>query len=135
MGKLSRHNKNWTLEEDDYLRENVGKKRLEVIGKHLKRSGRAVQDRLVHLGISHTTFATGMFTAAAIANALNTDSHVPLRWINKYGLKAGDVVTANSRVLKQDLKSPEELYAKYSISSSEIVSFECKSYPEYSILA
>ena len=49
VGKLSRHNKNWTLEEDDYLRENVGKKRLEVIGKHLKRSGRAVQDRLVHL--------------------------------------------------------------------------------------
>ena len=88
MGELTRRNKNWTPEEDDYLRENVGKKRLELIGKHLKRSGRAVQDRLVHLGMSHTTFATGMFTAAAIANALNTDSHVPLRWINKYGLKA-----------------------------------------------
>ena len=88
MGELTRRNKNWTPEEDDYLRENVGKKRLEVIGRHLKRSGKAVQSRLVYLGISHTTFATGMFTANAIAKALNIDNHAILRWIDKNGLKA-----------------------------------------------
>lgn len=78
----------WTEEEDELLRERVGKVSFPTIAKNLNRTLKAVVGRAENLGISHTKFESGKLTANELANALQVDSHAVYRWVKRDGLKA-----------------------------------------------
>lgn len=78
----------WTEEEDEFLKERVGKVSFSALAKNLNRTVIAVESRTEKLGISSTKFESGRLTANELANALGVDSHAVYRWIKKDDLKA-----------------------------------------------
>lgn len=88
MGKLKRHHKPWTPEEDDYLLKYVGHKTYDQMAKHLNRTPVAIEGRINTLGIKNKHIETNTFTASEIGRVLGKSHETIRRWINSYGLKA-----------------------------------------------
>jgi hypothetical protein len=79
--------KRWTIEEDNFLFENIGQKTIKYIAKKLNKSESAVYTRADKKGYSNTKELTGMYTANQIAKAFDIDSHVIYKLCNSGRLK------------------------------------------------
>lgn len=112
--------KNWSVEEDDFLKENVGKKSFQVMSKHLNRTVVAIESRARRLGIDNTKFESGKLTANEMARALNVDNHTVYRWIQTGGLKS--VKKATRQSAKFNLISIDDFW-KWAKNNKEKLNF------------
>lgn len=78
--------RNWTQEEIDFLKENIGVLKLSTIAKRLGRSYEAVSIKLKRLGMANTKNLTGMMTMGELARHLHVDRNIVKRWVDLYGL-------------------------------------------------
>lgn len=110
----------WTKEEDDFLRENVGKLRLQTLAEKLGRTVEAVDCRLCRLGIAHTKAMTGRLTANELANLVGMEQKAVLRWIRNHGLPAKRKAPKLSQIYH--LISPEDFW-KWAERNKERIDF------------
>lgn len=78
----------WTKEEIEYVRENLGRIKIDTIAKNLGRTKEAVISQIEKRKLGGALENTGMWTASDLARAFKIDNHVPVRWIKKEGLPA-----------------------------------------------
>ncbi|MGM0876484.1 MAG: DNA-binding protein [Bacillota bacterium] len=89
--------RNWTEEEIDFLKDNVGKMKIETISKKLNRSEPSIQNKLKRLGISNTKAQTGYLTTYELANLVQKDATSIRGWITRHGLKSTKKITHSLR--------------------------------------
>lgn len=89
--------RNWTQEEIDFLKENIGVLKLSTIAKKLDRSYEAVSIKLKRLGMANTKNLTGMMTMGELARHLNVDRNIVKRWVDHHGLPCTVKVTRLSK--------------------------------------
>lgn len=87
--------KQWTTEEIDYLKENVGFRKLTIIAKTMDRSDGSIRVKMNRLGISNTKLQLGFLTVGELAKILKVDRNTIKRWIEKYDLPHKKKVTRN----------------------------------------
>ena len=105
----------WTPEEIALL-EVHGDKRADQIAKILRRHGYhrtagAVGQRLKHMGVDR--FDPDVWSAQDLARCMGVDSHVPLRWIERCGLKARKVGPGRTGVWEIRRKDLREFLIRF----------------------
>ena len=80
--------KKWSESEINYLDKYWGRKELAYLSIRLKRTKKAVVLKSKRMKLGASTKADEYLTARQVAKILNVDSHVVLRWVEKYNLKA-----------------------------------------------
>jgi hypothetical protein len=106
---VTRTDMQWTPDEEALLEEHNAKK-AERIASIFRRHGYhrtpgAIGDRLRTLGISRLD--PDVFTATELSRCMGVDTHVPLRWIERHGLKAkriGEGRTVAWEIRRKDLR-------------------------------
>lgn len=83
-----RDNCTWTEEEDELLLEMAGQAGYDYIGSKLKRSPRAVQNRLIEIDTADKLMLTGMLTAAELGRLVQRDKSYITKLIKEDGLPA-----------------------------------------------
>jgi hypothetical protein len=83
-----RDNCTWTKEEDEIILEMAGQAGFNFIGSKLKRSPRAVENRLRELDTTDMLLHTGMMTAAELARLVKRNKSYIIKLINEDGLPA-----------------------------------------------
>jgi hypothetical protein len=83
-----RDNHHWTKEEDEILMEMAGQSTYDSIGSKLKRSPRAVENRMRELDTTDALILTGMMTAAELGRLVQRDKSYIIKLINEDGLPA-----------------------------------------------
>ena len=86
--KLMGSGRIWTKHEIEYLKENWGLIPLKDISKKLNRTKIAVHLKTKREKLGPVTQANEFITPNHIAKLLKADSHIIIRWIKKYNLKA-----------------------------------------------
>lgn len=114
------HGKRWTPEEDDFLKEKMGKLSIKRMAKKLNRTPIAVRARIYNLGLGRTAEASGLLTVSRLAKSLNVDKSIVDRWVNSKGLKTIKRVTS----LKQrvNLIDPVEFW-KWAEQNKDLIDF------------
>lgn len=79
--------KRWKQYEDDYLINNLSKKKLNEIGEYLKRSERAIQGRLQKLNINVATH-NDKLTVSDLSRTIQKPCNTVRDWIKFYGLQS-----------------------------------------------
>ena len=99
----------WTPEEDALLDEHASKKAERIAkifrGHGYHRTPSAIGTRLRLSGLDRND--PDVFSATELARCMGVDSHVPLRWIERHGLKAtkiGDGRTVAWQIRRKDLR-------------------------------
>ncbi len=88
----------WTKEEDQFLRENLGWLTDEEMGAALNRTGIAVHDRWDRdLGLPGPSKATNVITAEKAADMLGIDSHKTAFWVDM-GLIPGRLMAGRRKI-------------------------------------
>lgn len=100
--------KRWTDEEIDYLKENMGYRRIADIASTLNRTETAVMLKFKRLGIGKTRHVSGKVTSGEIASLFSIDRNTVNWWIKHHGLPATRKVTALKK--KYMLVSPEDFW-------------------------
>ncbi|WP_442637672.1 DNA-binding protein [Rossellomorea marisflavi] len=100
--------KRWTDSEIDYLKENVGYRRVADIAQTLNRTETAVMLKFKRLGIGKTKNVAGRVTCGELASLFSIDRNTVKSWVNKHGLPANRKVT--SLKMRYNLISPEEFW-------------------------
>lgn len=98
----------WTADEIDYLKENIGYRRVKEIADSLGRTETAVTLKLKRLGIGFTRSLSGKITSGELAQLLGVDRNTVKGWIVTHGLPSTRKVTCKKR--KYILISPEEFW-------------------------
>ncbi|MBB6429194.1 hypothetical protein [Algisphaera agarilytica] len=75
----------WSVEEDQYLEDRLGKATHQTIGRHLGRSANAVRSRAKQLGITPRS-ADGLLTTVAAAKLCGVSVQAIRYWIVSGGL-------------------------------------------------
>jgi len=88
-------NPNWTAEEDNFLRRNMGYKTFATIGEELGRSEAAVELRHERIGVPRPLVDPRFISANKIANILGIDEHKVCFWIDR-GLLPGEYVVSRT---------------------------------------
>lgn len=114
------HGKRWTPEEDDFLKEKMGKLSIKRMAQKLNRTPIAVRARIYNLGLGRTAEASGLLTVSRLAKSLNVDKSIVDRWVNSKGLKTIKRVTS----LKQrvNLIDPVEFW-KWAEQNKDLIDF------------
>lgn len=112
--------KRWTPEEDDFLKEKMGKLSIKRMAQKLNRTPIAVRARIYNLGLGRTAEASGLLTVSRLAKSLNVDKSIVDRWVNSKGLKTIKRVTS----LKQrvNLIDPVEFW-KWAEQNKDLIDF------------
>lgn len=76
----------WSLREDNYVLDNLGRTPITSIARRLKRADESVVKRVERLRLGKVRNFAGLVTAHELASLLHVDSHTVLLWINKYEL-------------------------------------------------
>lgn len=113
--------KRWTEEEIDYLKENVGYRRIKDIAETLGRTETAVTLKIKRLKLGKTRSLSDKITSGELANILQVDRNTVRGWINYHGLPASKKVTSHTR--KYILISPESFW-KWAESHRERIDFQ-----------
>jgi hypothetical protein len=90
--------RNWTSEEIEYLRENVGFAKLKTIAKNLDRTETSVELKMKRLGLSNTKSYTGQLTMGELAKLLQVDPKSVKLWTENHGLKFSKRATRSTRM-------------------------------------
>ena len=100
--------KRWTVSDVDYLKENVGYRRIQDIAETLGRSENAVLLKIKRLKIGMTRSVSGKVTSGELARLLDVDRNTVRCWIQYHGLPCSKKVTSNTR--KYTLILPEHFW-------------------------
>lgn len=100
--------KRWTESEIDYLKENVGYRRIADIAETLNRTETAVMLKFKRLGIGKTKNVAGRVTCGELASLFSVDRKTVNLWVVNHGLPANRKVT--SLKMRYNLISPEEFW-------------------------
>lgn len=106
--ELPSNPKRWTTDEIDYLKENIGFRRIKDIAKTLGRTETAVTIKLKRLGLGSTRSVSGKVTSGELAQIFGIDRNTVKWWIIHHGLPATKKVTCKKR--KYTLISPENFW-------------------------
>ncbi|WP_077210836.1 hypothetical protein [Bacillus dakarensis] len=85
--------RNWTIEEIEFLKENLGFMKIPTIANRLNRTESSVLVKMKRLGLSNTKSFTGLLTMNELAKLLKVDSKSVKLWIEHHGLKCSKKVT------------------------------------------
>ncbi|NSL52719.1 MerR family transcriptional regulator [Calidifontibacillus erzurumensis] len=88
----------WSQEELNYLKENVGIYKIATIAKKLNRSYESINQKINRLGLANTKIHTGFITLGELARYLKIDRNTVKCWVRKYGLPCIKRVTRKSKV-------------------------------------
>jgi len=89
--------RNWTDEEIDFLKDNVGKLKITTMSRKLNRTEESIKNKLKRLGISNTKAQTGYLTTYELAKLVQKDATTVRAWITKHGLQSTKKTTRCSR--------------------------------------
>jgi Sigma-70, region 4 len=81
-----RHQRRWTTEEDQFLKDHVGIRSFDYMAKKLGRTPYAIERRLEKLGLLNTKLAGGWLSGNQLAEILGVESSVVYRWRDKHNL-------------------------------------------------
>lgn len=90
IGGMARHNRRWTQDEDQVLRELAGTMRTEHLARKLGRTVGAVWSRCSYLKISLYA-EDGRYTASELARALGLPRNTVISWCRSGIVKARKV--------------------------------------------
>lgn len=77
----------WTNEEIDYLKENIGTYKITTIANNINRSYDSVVAKLHRLGLSsNTKMYTGLLTIGELSKLLKVDRNTVKNWTENYAL-------------------------------------------------
>jgi transposase-like protein len=79
--------KQWTDEEVEFLKENVGKYKLPTLASMLGRTEDSVLSKMKRLGISNTKEQVGLCTIGELARLLGVDRKIVQGWVERHGLR------------------------------------------------
>lgn len=85
--------KEWTDEEVEFLKENVGKYKLPTLASMLGRTEVSVLSKMKRLGISNTKEHIGLYTIGELARLLDVDRKTVQGWVERHGLRVVRKVT------------------------------------------
>ncbi|MBM7662971.1 IS30 family transposase [Bacillus mesophilus] len=80
--------RNWTLDEINFLEENVGHIKISSIAQKLNRSEQAVILKLNRIGLSNTKEQFGQLTVGELSRLIKVERKTVCGWIKNYGLKS-----------------------------------------------
>ncbi|MEK5389813.1 DNA-binding protein [Margalitia sp. FSL K6-0131] len=89
--------RNWTDEEILFLKENVGKMKIETVSQKLNRSQGSVISKMKRLGIAYTKNQTGHLSTYQLAELLSVDRNTIIGWMKRHGLKFTKKVTRTTK--------------------------------------
>lgn len=87
-------NQRWTSEEIDYLKDNIGHRKVADIAKHLNRTEMSVMMKFKRLKLGQTKNLTGRVSCGEIARLFAIDRNTVYSWVEYHGLPAIRKVTA-----------------------------------------
>lgn len=105
---LPARHRRWTTKEIDYLKENIGYRRIQDIALTLDRTETAVVMKMKRLGIGLTRTLSGKITSGELAELLDVDRNTVRWWICHHNLPATRKITRKTR--KYTLISPESFW-------------------------
>lgn len=91
-----KHRTRWSVDEVEYLKNNIGSKPIKIIAKHLGRKPTAVIVKSKRIGVENTKDEYGI-TAGKIASIIQVDRRIVLDWVHKYNLPHQRHITKNTR--------------------------------------
>lgn len=89
--------RNWTKEEMRFLKENVGRMKIETISQKLDRSVGSILSKMKRLGIAYTKNQTGHLSTHQLAELLSVDRNTIMGWMKRHGLKYTKKVTRTTK--------------------------------------
>ncbi|WP_110114402.1 hypothetical protein [Bacillus sp. CGMCC 1.16541] len=110
----------WTHEEMEYLKANVGEVRLDTIARNLNRSYNAVIQKLTDLGIGNTREMLGLLTFGELARYLHVDRNIVKSWADHHHLPYISKITRKTK--RFYFVSPEDFW-KWAAQNKEKVNF------------
>lgn len=121
--------KRWTPEDINYLKENIGHRRISDIANKLERTEQAILLKSKRLGFGETRSISGRVTCGELARILRVDRNTVMGWVKNAGLPAVQKVTALKK--RYILISSEEFWewAKNNREKIDFRSLERNSYP------
>lgn len=123
------NHKRWTPEDINYLKENVGHRRISDIASKLNRTEEAIKIKLKRLGFGQTKSISGRVTCGELARILSIDRNTVMNWVNTGGLPSLQKVTGLKR--RYILISSDEFW-EWAENNREKIDFrrlERNSYP------
>lgn len=78
--------RNWTVEEIEFIKENLGYMKVSTIAKKLERTEASVTVKMKRLGFSNTKSFCGQLTMHELATLLKVDGKSVKLWIENHGL-------------------------------------------------
>ncbi|PKR86434.1 DNA-binding protein [Heyndrickxia camelliae] len=89
--------KKWTDAEIRFLKENVGRMKIETIAQKLHRSEGSIVSKMKRLGIAYTKNQTGHLSTHQLAELLSVDRNTIIGWMKRHGLKYTKKVTRTTK--------------------------------------
>ncbi|MBS4174240.1 hypothetical protein [Bacillus sp. FJAT-49736] len=89
--------RSWTEEEIRFLKENVGRMKIETISGKLDRSEGSILSKMKRMGIGYTKNQTGHLSTHQLAQLLSVDRNTILGWMKRHGLKYTKKVTRSTK--------------------------------------
>ncbi|MGV3463663.1 MAG: DNA-binding protein [Heyndrickxia sp.] len=89
--------RNWTEEEIRFLKENVGRIKIETIAQKLNRTEGSIINKMKRLGIAYTKNQTGLLSTHQLAALLSIDRNTIIGWMKRHGLKYIKKVTRTTK--------------------------------------
>lgn len=90
--------KGWTIEEIEYLKENIGFRKISTIAQALGRSYESVRVKMNRLGLSNTKSQIGLVTIGEISKILKVERNTVKGWVERYNLPCTKKVTRDSKI-------------------------------------
>jgi hypothetical protein len=112
--------RNWTDQEIEYVKENLGSVKITTIAHNLERTPTSVELKIKRLGLSNTKSSTGQLTVHELAKLLKIEPNSVKLWVTKHGLKCTKKVTRNTKAFH--FIKPEDFW-NWSYQNKERVDF------------
>lgn len=113
-------NRRWTTEDVEYLKENIGHRKISEIAKQLDRTELSVQEKFKRLKLGQTKNLTGRVSTGEIACLFSVERNTVYSWVEKHGLPATRKVTSLKK--KYVLIYPEDFW-KWADANREKIDF------------
>lgn len=99
------HYQKWTIKDKEYLIEHYGVDSIPSISKHLKRTIRAVLEKIKKMELGEAKHATEYINATELAEALGRSKSTIIRWISGKGLPSTyKVITQKDKIHRIDIE-------------------------------
>lgn len=90
-------NRKWTAEEMDFLKDNIGKQRIETIAHKLRRTETAIFLKAKRLKIANTKQIQGNYSLGELATLIHINRRTLYNWVQKGLFPAHKKITKQKR--------------------------------------